>query len=201
MLAFGRKTLHWEGAGNHIVMVLMAVMFALQFGYDPGAEYLDGLVLQKIAPQGLFGYMWLHMDIIHIVSNILMLWIFGEYVCSKIGNGKFFISYLALGIAAGVVHCVFDGRAAIGSSGAIMGVLGMCVVLCFRKFSAAGPWLILAWYLLNVFVGVAGVSPTAHLSHVGGFIAGVILAGCFVFFNMVDSEDTCKSLLVLLRRI
>ena len=122
-------------------------------------------------------------------------------ICLKIGNTRFFISYVALGVVAGVVHCVFEGRTAIGSSGAIMGVLGMCVVLCFGRFSMAGPWIILVWYLLNVFVGVAGVSPAAHLSHVGGFIAGAMLASCFLFFNMADSEDTCKSLLVLLRRI
>ena len=201
MFAFGRKTLHWEGAGSHVVMVLMAVVFTLQFGYDPGAEFLGGLVLQKVVSQGLFGYMWLHMDVVHIVSNLILLWIFGRYVCLKIGNARFFISYIALGVAAGVAHCVFDGRAMIGSSGAIMGVLGMCVVLYFSRFSLAGPWIILVWFLLNLFVGVTLVSPTAHLSHVGGFIAGAVLAGYFVFFNMVDSEDTCKSLLVLLRRV
>ena len=188
-------------AGNDIVMVLMAIIFALQFTYDPDAQYLRGLVLEHLSLPGLLGYMWLHTDILHIVSNLIMLWIVGRCVCAKIGNANYFLVYLAVGTAAAIVHCAYDGRPVIGASGSIMGIVGMYVVLRFRRFSPAGPWIILVWFLLSVTCGIVSSSPIAYLAHCGGFVAGIVLVSLLMFFGIIQSDETSQSLLLALQRL
>lgn len=78
--------------------------------------------------KGLFGHLWLHGGYIHLLGNLLFLWIFGNAVCAKIGNLVYFPIYITLGILAGIGHQVFQGGASIGASGAIMGVVGMYLV-------------------------------------------------------------------------
>lgn len=99
------------------------------------------------------------------------------------------LAYLFVGVISAVVHIIYDGRPAIGASGAVMGILGMYVVLCFGRFGWLGPWLILVWFLLNLTGGVAGSLPVAFLAHIGGFLGGVALAGILMLFRIVERED------------
>ncbi len=142
--------------GNYIVMMLATVTFAIQMIGDPKQQYLNGFILKNLTLSSMFGYMWLHMSMVHIVGNLITLWIFGRHVSLKISDASYVLSYLLIGIAASAVHVYYDGHPTIGASGAIMGVLGMHVVLCFRQFGVFGPWLILIWFLLNLTAGIIG---------------------------------------------
>jgi membrane associated rhomboid family serine protease len=186
--------------GNLIVMVLMTVTFAIQFTCDSQQRYLGGLVLGQWTFPSLFGYMWLHVGPLHIFFNLLVLSVFGRQVCIKIGNATFISAFVFLGLAAAIVHMLYDGRPAIGASGAIMGVLGMSLVLCFNRLSPAGPWIILAWFILTVVLGAAGMRETAYLAHAGGFLVGIVLANILIFFEAVDCTDIPLPLLLLLQR-
>ena len=165
-----RKEISGHGLpiGNYMVLVLAAVIFVIQFGFDPNKQCLSGLVLQHYSASSLLGHMWLHTGLFHILESLVLLWIFGRAVCIKIGSANFFIAYVLLGIAAAIVHCGYDGREAIGASGAIMGILGMYVVLCFNRLSLAGPWIILIWFLLSLTCGITGFS---------AYLAAWIIAG------------------------
>jgi membrane associated rhomboid family serine protease len=184
--------------GNYIVMVLALVTFAVQFNYDGNQHYLTSLILEHWSVAALFGHMWLHASILHIVCNLVFLWVFGRDVCLKLGNANYLLAYVLLGILSGMVHMFYDGRPAIGASGAVFGILGMYLVLCFRYFSAAGPWIILAWFLMNLTIGASGYFEAAYFSHVGGFLGGVVLAGVLLWLNVVERSDTDDSLLYLL---
>jgi membrane associated rhomboid family serine protease len=186
-------------AGNYIVMMLLTVTFAIQMIGDPKQQYLDGFVLRHLTFASMFGYMWLHMNMTHIVGNLITLWIFGRRVNLKISDASYVLSYILLGIAAAPVHVYYDGRPTIGASGAIMGVLGMHVVLCFRQFGIFGPWLILFWFLLNLTAGVIGSCPITYMAHAGGFIAGMILASLLVALRIAKIDDTGQSLLRIIR--
>ncbi len=175
--------------GNYLVMLLIIVTFALQFVYDGGQQYLNGLILNNWSFTAIFSYMWLHAGVMHVAWNLAALWVFGRYVCLRIGNVNYPLAYLFVGIISAVVHIVYDGRPAIGASGAVMGILGMYVVLCFGRLSWLGPWLILVWFLLNLTGGVAGSLPVAFLAHIGGFLGGVALAGVLILFRIVESEN------------
>jgi len=186
-------------AGNYVVMVLATVTFAIQMIGDPQAQYLNGLVLDHVSFAAFFGYMWLHMSPIHIVGNLITLWILGRHVSLKIGNANYPLVYVCLGFAAAAVHVAYDGRPTIGASGAIMGILGMHVVLCFRQLSTVGPWLILIWFLLNLTAAIIGGYPTTYTAHVGGFVAGIILANLLILFRVANCDESDRALVRILR--
>lgn len=186
-------------AGNYVVMLLATVTFAIQMTGDPKQQYLNGLILERFSFLALFGHIWLHMSGVHIIGNLLTLWIFGRYVSLKVGNANYPLVYVMLGFAAAAVHVLYDGRPTIGASGAIMGVLGMHVVLCFRRLSPAGPWLVLVWYLLNLTGGIIGGYPTTYMAHVGGFVAGILMANVLILLKVAKCDDTDQALVRILR--
>jgi hypothetical protein len=75
--------------------------------------------------KGFFGHIWLHGGILHLLGNMLFLWIFGNAVCAKIGNFKYLPIYIGLGLVAGFSQLVFSGQGSLGASGAINGIVGM----------------------------------------------------------------------------
>jgi len=176
--------------GNYAIMLAATCAFAVQMLFDPGAHYLSGLVLQKCSAPGLFGHMWLHMTTVHLVGNLLTLWIFGRYVCPKLGDVPYTLAYVTAGLGAGLVHIAYDGRPVIGASGAVMGILGVYVVLCFEQFGRLGPWLILTWFLATLAAGVIGDYPAAYMAHIGGFLSGMLLATCVTIYRMAVSGVT-----------
>jgi len=186
---------------NYAIMLFTTCAYAIQMLLDPGAQYLRGLVLENSSISGLLGHIWLHMTMVHLVGNLVALWIFGRYVCPRLGNATYALAYVAAGAAAGLVHLAYDGRPVIGASGAIMGVLGMHVVICYRQFSRLGPWLILAWFLTTLVAGIAGDSPAAYMSHIGGFLAGMALAVCLIIFRLVEVDSADPGLVALLRSV
>ncbi len=185
--------------GNYIVMLLMSVIFAAQFLGDPNQLYLTGLILKKASLNAFLGYFWLHTGLLHIVSNLVLLAIFGRHTCIKLGDAKYFLIYIVLGFAAAYAHILLDGRPVIGASGAIFGVLGMAVVLSYRKFSPLGPWLVLIWFVVSVAAALAGSSPNAHIAHIAGFIMGMFVATMLIIFNQADHTDTDHSLMRILQ--
>jgi membrane associated rhomboid family serine protease len=176
--------------GNCIIMLLMTGAFAVQMLVDPGAKHLAGLVLRTWSVSALLGHMWLHMTTVHLVGNLITLWIFGHYVCPRMGAVTYVAAYATTGLGAGLVHVACDGRPVIGASGAIMGVLGMYVVVCFRQLGRLGPWLILVWFVATLSVGVIGGFPAAYMAHVGGFLTGMILAACLIFCHLARYDRT-----------
>ena len=186
-------------SGNYIVMLLTTVAFAIQMTGDPKQQYLNGLILERFSFLALFGHIWLHMSPVHVVGNLITLWIFGRHVSLKIGNANYPLVYVLLGFAAAGVRLLYDGRPTIGASGAIMGVLGMHVVLCFRRLSPAGPWLVLLWFLLNLTAGIIGGYPTTYMAHVGGFVAGILMANALILLKVADCGETDLALVEILR--
>jgi membrane associated rhomboid family serine protease len=188
---------------NYLVMIVMVVVFALrQIGLR---ERMEPFVLTDWSVWEMFGYMWLHLGYGHIIGNLVFLWVFGNAVCSKVGNILYLPVYIAAGLVAAVVHLVFDGREVEGASGAIFGMVGVYFVLypfnsikCFvwfiaylRRFSIAGIWIILLWIVLNVLAAVTKYTAAAYFAHIGGFVSGVIIAMVLLMTKLVvrDSMD------------
>ncbi len=187
--------------GNYIVMLLISIIFAIQFLGDPQKLYLSALILKNASFNSILGYFWLHTGVIHIASNLVLLAIFGRYTCTKMGNAKYILVYIAMGFAAALAHILLDGRPVIGASGAIFGVLGMAVVLSWRKLSPLGPWLIFIWIALSVAIAISGNSQIAHVAHVAGFVTGMITAAILIIFNQADCSDTDYSLMRIVRQV
>lgn len=146
-----------------------------------------------------FASMFLHGGIMHLLGNMLFLWIYGDNVEHRLGRVRYFLSYLATGAAASLGHWALNPGSAIptvGASGAISGVLGFYfiffphntvrVLLPFFPFFfqvvQLPARLILGLYLVldNLFplfltAGTRGAG-VAYGAHIGGFVAGLAAA-------------------------
>ena len=142
----------------------------------------------------LFTSMFMHAGWLHLLGNMLYLWIFGDNVEDRFGHIKFTIFYLLCGIAATFAQLAFSSGSNIpnlGASGAIAGVLGSYILLFPRSrvsvLMGRGviPMPALAviglWIVLQFVSGIGSISNTAesggvaYMAHIGGFIAGFVL--------------------------
>jgi len=147
----------------------------------------------------LFASMFLHGGLMHLVGNMLFLWIYGDNVEHRLGSLGFLLAYLVTGVAATAFHAAGDWSSQIpmvGASGAISGVLGFYFVW-FPRNHVRLLWLlppfvmqvfevparlVLGIYLildnLLPYLVVSGGRGVAHGAHIGGFVAG--LAGAWL---------------------
>ena len=170
-------------------------------------------ILDGCKIKGLFGHIWLHGGLIHLLGNMLFLWIFGNTVCAKTGNIIYLPIYLMFGLLAAIVHLIFGGGTMIGASGAINGIVGMYLVFfpeneitCFwsltlfywRQFDVRSFWMILLWLAYDIlgamFLSNEG-GGVAYFAHLGGFAAGFGLAILMLKMKWVAMERYEKSLL------
>jgi membrane associated rhomboid family serine protease len=147
----------------------------------------------------LFTSMFLHGGWMHLLGNMLYLWIFGDNIERAMGPVKFLIFYLACGLAASAAHIMFNLQSpvpAVGASGAISGVLGGYLLLFpknrVRVLTRAGivhvPAIVVLgfWIVLQFINGIGSVASTdetagvAYMAHIGGFVAGLVLVKLFV---------------------
>lgn len=142
----------------------------------------------------LFTSMFMHAGWLHLGSNMLYLWIFGDNVEDGFGHVKFLLFYLVCGIAATLAQLAFSAGSDIpnlGASGAIAGVLGAYLVLFPRTqvkvMMGRGlipmPALVVigGWIVLQLVSGIGSISQSAqtggvaYMAHIGGFVAGLLL--------------------------
>jgi membrane associated rhomboid family serine protease len=171
------------------------------------AELLSGRDLPPAAPGGLvyatlITSMFLHGGWLHLGSNMLYLWVFGDNVEDSVGHVAYVVFYLLCGLVASLAHIAFNVSSeipSVGASGAIAGVLGAYLVLYphaqVRTVLFLGPFIsfprisaiivIGIWFVLQLLSGVASLGAEAEESgvavwaHVGGFVAGFVLVWVF----------------------
>jgi membrane associated rhomboid family serine protease len=146
----------------------------------------------------LFTSMFMHGSWLHLGSNMLYLWIFGDNVEDRFGKIGFLIFYLLCGLGATALQLFFSLDSSIpnlGASGAIAGVLGAYIllfpqsrvsVLQGRSIIPVPALIVIGfWFILQLFSGIGSISQTAdtggvaYMAHVGGFIAGFVLTFLF----------------------
>ncbi len=157
-----------------------------------------------------FSSMFIHSGWIHLSSNMLYLWVFGDNIEFRFGRFKFLIFYLASGLAAIFAQSIFDTESIspmIGASGAISGVTGAYLVLFpFSKIRTLVifyfitvvhlPTIVLLgfWFILQLLKGVGTLGGfddgVAYWAHIGGFIAGIVVA---TFYNLVKGNPLLPS--------
>jgi membrane associated rhomboid family serine protease len=200
------------------ILVVNVVVFVFELGIGDDASLnnlflADGVVpveftrQVQLGPPPPFGIqylalitsMFLHGGLLHIASNMLYLFIFGDNVEDRLGHLKFLVFYFICGIVAGLTHIAANADSAtpsIGASGAIAGVLAAYLRLFpnaqVRTLIFIGPlilvpriaaaFLIVFWFITQFVSGITSLgAPTdtsggvAVWAHVGGFICGLIL--------------------------
>ncbi|CAN5267803.1 rhomboid family intramembrane serine protease [soil metagenome] len=143
-------------------------------------------------PLTLFTYQFLHAGWMHLISNMLFLWVFADNIEDAFGHGGFAIFFVLCGIAGGLMHSFLQPHSSaplIGASGAVSGVMAAYLLLFPRAhvwillflripmrisaFWAVGGWFVLQ--LVSIFFTTQNDVEVAWWAHVGGFLAGLVL--------------------------
>ena len=178
-----------------------AITYSL--GFIPALLFTEASLPPELAilPSGLtmFTAMFLHGGWMHLIGNMLFLWIFGNNVEESMGRTRFVVFYLACGVAAALSQALPEPESIIpmiGASGAISGVLGAYLILHpfarvlvviplgFYPYLTRLPAAIVLglWFLIQILSSLT-VNPAeggvAWFAHIGGFVAGVLLVPLF----------------------
>ena len=187
----------WElSLGARLEPVLKDIAFVPQL-FWVGGHWVDDAVRIVVS-------MFLHGGFLHVGSNMLYLWVFGDNVEDRLGHMKYLVFYLLCGFVATLGHAFFNPASivpAIGASGAIAGALGAYIVLFPRAQVTTlipifffitvrqVPAVILLgiWFVLQLFSGAGSLGAigseraggVAWFAHIGGFVAGMVLVFLF----------------------
>jgi membrane associated rhomboid family serine protease len=173
-------------------------VFLTQYAVIPG-ELLGGEDLPPTIPIPLWltilSSMFLHGGLMHLLGNMLYLWIFGDNVEDAMGPVRFLVFYILCGTVAALAQIAIDPGSSvplIGASGAIAGVLAAYFMLYpyarvltlipifffLRLVAIPAVFLLGFWFILQVISGAGSIGAdggVAWFAHIGGFIAGAIL--------------------------
>jgi len=188
-------------AANILVFVLMWLAgnaqesLVYEFAMIP-SNFGNGVSLADIGD--IFTSMFMHGGLAHIAGNMLYLWIFGDNIEDRLGPVKYLAFYLIGGVVASLAHLLTNPGSQIptvGASGAIAAVLGAYLVLYphsrvatfiplgyFMRLTMLPAAVVLGlWFVMQLFSGVLSlggpdVGGVAFWAHIGGFVAGVLMA-------------------------
>lgn len=198
-----------SGRTPYVTVILIAINVAVFLSYWltlPSDWALNrfflawGLVPEQLmqgrGAETILTSMFLHAGWLHILGNMLFLWIYGDNLEDEMGHGGFLAFYLLSGLAAALAQVAMDPVSPIpmvGASGAIAGVMGgylllfprarvdvLFIFVIFFRIFAIPAWLVLGvWFMLQLFSGLvvpADMEGVAYWAHAGGFAGGLILA-------------------------
>ena len=146
----------------------------------------------------IFTSMFLHGGLMHLIGNMLYLWIFGNNIEDACGHFKFVFFYLICGLTSSIVHIISlpnSQTPTIGASGAIAGILGAYLLLYpkariltiipifyfFRIIYLPAMLVLGLWFVIQLVNGfvLGGGGGVAWFAHIGGFVAGLVLINLF----------------------
>lgn len=173
-----------EGA-NHLIENMGAIP------YEVSHTYLSPQVSLTLITS-----LFLHGGILHLLGNMLYLWIFGNNIEDAVGHVKFIFFYFITGIIASMAHILLNTNSmvpVIGASGAISGVMGAYFLfyprarvltlipffIFIRIIKVPAFFFLGFWIIFQVINSMSGEAGIAWFAHIGGFAAGLILAPLF----------------------
>ena len=166
-----------------------AIEMLYKYAFIP-SRFVDGLTqIESYIP--LVTSMFIHGDMMHIISNMWSLWLFGDNVEERMGFFGFITFYILTGLIAGFAHFVSNPMSnipTVGASGAIAGVMGAYFIMFpharivtlvpFIPFvlRVPAPIFLFIWFISQLRSGIYGmVGGVAWWAHIFGFLAGVFL--------------------------
>ena len=145
---------------------------------------------------------FLHGGFVHLLGNMITLWVFGPPVEDRFGRWWFLAFYLAAGVASGLAHALLEAPPAIGASGAIAGVTGAFLVLfpatrvrCLMVLFIIGLVMVPSWFLIglriafDLFSQAFGVENNiANIAHLAGYGFGAAVAMTLLWTGLLSRE-------------
>jgi membrane associated rhomboid family serine protease len=184
-----------------LIIALNLLVFLFEVSLDPWSRNAFvaayGLVPENFAWANVLTSMFLHGGWMHVLGNMLFLWVFGRNLEDLLGPWRFLAFYLLCGLAAGIVHVItnpYSEVPTVGASGAIAGVMGgylmkfpkahivtlVPVFVFVTTMDIPAAFYLLYWFVIQFFSGVGSLGASqytgggvAFFAHVGGFVAGL----------------------------
>jgi membrane associated rhomboid family serine protease len=162
-----------------------------------------GIVPDHLSVITLFTSMFLHGGWLHVLGNMLFLWVFGRNVEDLAGGARYLLLYLTCGLAAAILQVVMNPYSrlpTIGASGAIAGIMGAYLMkfprsriitlfpifVFFTTLEIPAVFYLLYWFAIQFFSGIGSLATAdysgggvAWFAHVGGFLAGMVMIRLF----------------------
>lgn len=196
---------------NYALIILNVLVFGLQLMQGANLESFFGryAMIPSQISSGLdagdllrvLTSMFMHGGWMHLIGNMLYLWIFGDNVEDALGHLGYLVFYLLAGFLAAFTHFYFNPQSVIptvGASGAIAGVLGAYLVFYpssrvytfipigfFSRLTLVPSFVVLGlWFVLQLFsgflsIGAADQGGVAFWAHIGGFVFGLLIGLLF----------------------
>lgn len=186
-----------------IVVNVLVFLYELALGSNLDAFIATWAVIPASILRGqdlitLITSQFLHGGWLHLIGNMLFLWVFGDNIEATLGHFLYLVFYLAAGVVAGLAQVFFSAGSlipSIGASGAIAGVLGAyivlfpgsrirtLVVLYFATVTRISAIFFLGiWFVMQFFSGItslgvetAQTGGVAYWAHIGGFVVGALV--------------------------
>lgn len=189
------------------MLVYLAGLMSESLGWGSLHELMQRLELSRgdFHVLSLFSYQFAHSpsDILHLLFNMLGLWIFGVALNDRLGHLSFLAFYLIGGAVAGIAHLIDSPAPVIGASGSVCALIGGFIALFPRSrirllvlffiigvFEIASLWVV-GFYVLIDFIGWVGPSdsPVAYVAHFAGYFYGFFLALLLLAVKVIHSDD------------
>lgn len=177
------------------LLIANVACFGLQMILPPFTDWFRFYApFAVVRPWTFVTYMFLHGDPMHILFNMLGLYIFGSRVESRMGGSRFLQMYLIAGVVGALAHAVLSpGAPVVGASAAVYGVLMAYAMFWPRdRIYVMGvlpieAWLAIVLYgLYDLSSGIGGGGRVAHFAHLGG------LAGAYIYIWAMDRFSPAK---------
>ncbi len=195
---------------NYVLIAINVAVFIFQYSL-PQPELEAFVYGNGFVPADGFGLtvltsIFMHGGLMHLLGNMVFLWLFGDNIEQTIGSMKYLLFYLLGGIVATIAHFLAGPESvipAIGASGAIAAVMGAYLV-CFPHSQIKMLWLFFPfkisaflflgfWIVQQLFSGTASLgvatqdtAGVAWWAHIGGFVFGVLAGFYFKKFKQPD---------------
>ncbi|MEM3121483.1 MAG: rhomboid family intramembrane serine protease [Candidatus Nitrosocaldus sp.] len=202
----------WEIIVTRLFMDQRAtITLFLNYGFVP-ARFLEDVSSAQYMDAGIsiLTSMFMHGSIMHILGNMLFLWIFGDNIEDRFGHAKYLACYLFWGFVAAMAHLAWAMNVggeqmlipAVGASGAISGVLGaymlmfpharvVTLIFFFLITTTRIPAFayLFLWFIYQLIAAAFGAGGgVAYLAHIGGFVAGLAFGFAYRYIIKISAS-------------
>lgn len=197
--------INWLLIAANVVVFVFEILLQRQYGTQALGALLEtyGIVPAALSVSrplsflSIFSSIFLHGGWLHLISNMWVLFIFGDNVEDRMGSGRYLLFYILAGLIAGVTHALFSLGStvpAVGASGAIAGVMAayfllfpgarihtLILVFIFPWFLEIPAFIFLGlWFLSQLSSGLMNIGAMGDVggiawwAHIGGFVFGLL---------------------------
>ena len=185
-----------------LIVLNVLIYFLMMFNYETFIQNLGNhfVFLQKGEIWRLVSSMFLHGDVIHLMSNMLALYMVGPMVEKYYGKSKYAIIYFGSGIIGNLLSAVLGNYFGIGASGAIFGLFGALMYFGYKYRATLDGFLrsgIVPVVVLNLILSIM-VPNIDFYGHIGGLLGGILLTYTIGVANKSELRDRINGIVMTL---